>query len=113
MPGLVVPTSTPVAASAVVAATPAPASGVLPKVQSYDLPLQDLAQVAQASGLQWVNSNAGKVAEVTAAMALEAKPVHVPRERTMAAVSTEGPLVLVETKRDMGTMKLPFEGPAG
>ena len=103
----------PVAASAAVAAAPAPASGGLPKVQSYDLPLQDLAQVAQASGLQWVNSNAGKIAEVNAAMALEVKPVHVPRERTVAAVSTEAPLVLVETKRDMGTMKLPFEGPAG
>ena len=103
----------PVAASAVVAAAPAPASGALPKVQSYDLPLQDLAQVAQASGLQWVNSNAAKIAEVSAAMALEAKPVHVPRERTVAAVSAEGPLVLVETKRDLGTMKLPFEGPAG
>ena len=96
-----------------VAAVPASASGTLPKVQSYDLPLQDLAQVAQASGLQWVNSNAAKIAEVSAAMALEAKPVHVPRERTVAAVAAEGPLVLVETKRDMRTMKLPFEGPAG
>ena len=103
----------PVVTSAVVAAAPAPVSGALPKVQSYDLPLQDLAQVAQASGLQWVNSNAGKIAEVSAAMALEVKPVHVPRERAVAAVSSEGPLVLVETKRDMGTMKLPFEGPAG
>ena len=102
----------PVTPVAVVAAAPAPVSGALPKVQSYDLPLQDLAQVAQASGLQWVNSNASKIAEVSAAMALEVKPVHVPRERAAAAVSTEAPLVLVETKRDMGTMKLPFEGPA-
>ena len=108
---LVAATPKPVALTAAVAAVPA--TGALPKVQSYDLPLQDLAQVAQASGLQWVNSNAGKIAEVTAAMALEVKPVHVPRERASTAVSTEGPLVLVETKRDMGTMRLPFEGPAG
>ena len=90
----------------------APASVGLPKVQSYDLPLQDLAQVAQASGLQWVNSDANKISEVRAAMALEVKPIHVPRERVAVAASTEGPLVLVETKRDLGEMKLPFENPS-
>ena len=74
--------------------------------------MQDLAQVAQASGLQWVNSNSSKIAEVQAAMALEVKPVHVPRERAALAVSAEAPLVLVETKRDLGEMKLPFEKPA-
>ena len=94
------------------AAAAEPGSGGLPKVQSYDLPLQDLTQVAQASGLQWVNSDAGKIAEVNAAMALEIKPVHVPRERVVAAVSTEAPLVLVETKRDLREMPLPFEKPA-
>lgn len=81
----------------------------MPKVQSYDLPLQDLSQVAQASGLQWVNSNASKIAEVQAAIAAEAKPAHVPRERPPVVVSNEGPLVLVETKRDLGNMTLPFE----
>jgi ribonuclease E len=74
--------------------------------------LQDLVQVAQASGLQWVNSDASKIAEAQAAMALEAKPAHVPRERPPVAVITEGPLVLVETKRDLREMALPFEKPA-
>jgi ribonuclease E len=81
----------------------------LPKIQSYDLPLQDLAQVASSSGLQWVNSDAGKIAEVQAAMAAEAKPVHVPRERPAAPQLEASPLVLVETKRDLRDMKLPFE----
>ena len=94
------------------ATAPAPASTALPKVQSYDLPLQDLTQVAQSSGLQWVNSNASKIAEVNAAMALEAKPVHVPRERAAVTTSSDSTLVLVETKRDLGTMKLPFENPS-
>ena len=85
----------------------------LPKVASYELPLDQLAQVAQSSGLQWVNSDAAKIAEVKAAIAAEAKPVHVPRERPPVAVSDEGPLVLVETKRDLGSMPLPFEKPAG
>ena len=99
-----------VAAPAV--AAPVAASTALPKVQTYDLPMQDLVQVAQGSGLQWVNSDASKIAEAKAAIALEAKPIHVPRERPAVAASTEGPLVLVETKRDLGNMALPFEKPA-
>jgi ribonuclease E len=95
----------------VAAPAPAPASASLPKVQSYDLPMQDLSQVAQSSGLQWVNSNSAKIAEVQAAIALEAKPIHVPRERAPVVASTEGPLVLVETKRDLASMPLPFEKP--
>ncbi|WP_457279399.1 Rne/Rng family ribonuclease [Polaromonas sp. P5_D5] len=110
----------PVAVAAPVAApapAPAPAAAPvaasLPKVQSYDLPLQDLVQVAQSSGLQWVNSDAAKIAEAKAAIAAEAKPVHVPRERPPLVVADEGPLVLVETKRDLGAVKLPFEQSAG
>lgn len=80
-------------------------------MQAYALPLQDLAQVAQTSGLQWVNSDAAKIAEVQAAIAAEAKPIHVPRERPPVVATTEAPLVLVETKRDLGTMPLPFETP--
>ena len=95
------------------AIAPAPVAGLLPKIQTYDLPLQDLIQVAQGSGLQWVNSDATKIAEAKAAMAAEVKPVQVPRERPPVVVSAEAPLVLVETKRDLGTMPLPFEGSAG
>ena len=101
------PGKAPVAAVAV-----APAASSLPKVQTYDLPLQDLVQVAQSSGLQWVNSDASKIAEAQAAIAAEAKPAHVPRERPALVTSTEGPLVLVETKRDLREMDLPFEKPA-
>jgi ribonuclease E len=36
--------------------------------------------------------------------------VRVPRERPPAVVLDEGPLVLVETRRDLAAMKLPFEG---
>jgi len=100
----------PIAAPAV--AAPVAASTALPKVQSYDLPMQDLVQVAQGSGLQWVNSDAGKIAEAKAAIATEVKPMHVPRERPAVVVSTEAPLVLVETKRDLRDTPLPFEKPA-
>lgn len=85
----------------------------MPKVEAYALPLQDLAQVATSSGLQWVNSDAAKIAEAQAAIAATPKPVHVPRERAPLVVSDEGPLVLVETRRDLGSMKLPFDNAAG
>jgi ribonuclease E len=85
----------------------------LPRVQAYELPLSALNEVAQNSGLQWVNSDAAKVAAVQAAIAAEPKPAHVPRERPPAVVIDAGPLVLVETKRDLRDMKLPFEETAG
>jgi ribonuclease E len=65
--------------------------------------------VAQASGLEWVNSDAGKVAEVQAAIAAEPKPSHVPREPRPVVVVDEGPLVLVETRKDLSEVRLPFE----
>ena len=80
----------------------------MPKVASYSLPLADLQQIANGSGLEWVNSDADKVAAVQAAIAAEPKPVHVPRERAPVVVLDEGPLVLVETRKDLADMKLPF-----
>lgn len=88
-------------------AASAPTPG-LPKVASYTLPLDSLQEVAQSSGLVWVNSDADKIAAVQAAIAAEPKPVHVPRERPPAVVVNEGPLVLVETRKDLKDMNLPF-----
>lgn len=87
----------------------APAAKGLPKVEAFELPLNALQQVAESSGLQWVNSDAAKFAAVQAAIAAEPRPVHVPRERPPVVVVNEGPLVLVETQRDLRDLKLPFE----
>ena len=97
------------------ASAPQPAANgrALPKVQSFELPLDELAQIAQSSGLQWVNSDAERIAQARAAIAAEPKPVHVPRERPPVIVLDEGPLVLVETRRELAAMTLPFEQPAG
>ena len=57
----------------------------------------------------WVNSDTDKVAAVQAAIAAEPKPVHVPRERPPLVVLDEGPLILVETRKDLSQLKLPFE----
>jgi ribonuclease E len=81
----------------------------MPTVSAYQLPISDLLAVAEGSGLQWVNSNAEKVAAVQAAIAAEPKPVHVPRERAPLVVRDEGPLILVETKRDLRQMALPTD----
>jgi ribonuclease E len=104
--------SAPVAAAPVVAtpATAAPAAS-MPAVTSYALPVADLAQVASTSGLQWVGSDAAKIAAVQASIAAELAnaPVHVPRERPPVVVAESANLVLVETKRDLRNMELPFE----
>ncbi len=103
------------AAPAVPAAAPAPAASAasapaaLPKVQAFTLPLAQLHEVASASGLQWVNSDADKVAAVQAAIAAEPRPVHVPRERLPLVVKDEGPLILVETRADLRALTLPFD----
>jgi ribonuclease E len=99
----------PVAASSSAdAASTKPARTGLPSVASYKLPIDGLQQLAQNSGLVWVNSDANKVAAVQAAIAAEPQPVHVPRERPPAVVLDEGPLVLVETRKDLKDMNLPF-----
>ncbi|MBX3608553.1 MAG: Rne/Rng family ribonuclease [Hydrogenophaga sp.] len=91
------------------ASSAAPALTALPKVQPFSLSVADLQAVAASSGLEWVNSDAEKVAQVQAAIAAEPKPVHVPREPRPPVVVDEGPLVLVETRKDLRDMALPFE----
>jgi ribonuclease E len=91
-----------------VAAATQPAAGGLPRVQPFQLPVDALKDVAEGSGLQWVLSDADKIAAAQAAMASEPKPVRVPRERPPVQVADEGPLVLVETKRDLQNLNLPF-----
>jgi len=95
-------------------ATAAPNNSLrMPAIASYDLPLTQLHSVAQSSGLEWVNSNPERIAQVQAAIAAEPRPVHVPRERPPAVVMDEGPLILVETKKDLGQMHMPFDSNAG
>jgi len=86
------------------AAAPAPA---------FVLPLDSLQAVAESAGLQWINSDAEKIRAVQDAMAAEPASAHVPRERKAAAVVDEGPLVLVETRKDLSQIKLPFETAQG
>jgi len=97
------------AAVAPAAAPASPALAGMPKVQSFVLPADELAQIAQSAGLSWVGSDAAKIAAVQAAIAAEPKPAHVPRERPAPVVVESQPLVMVETKRDLRELALPFE----
>jgi len=102
------------AAADLAATAEAPAPSTAPRVRAepYVLPVAQLHQIAQSSGLQWVNSDADKIAAAQAAIAAQPQPVHVPRERKPMVVVDEGPLVLVETRKDLSQMKLPFENAA-
>ena len=97
------------AAPAPASVAPVAAPRALPPVAPFVLPMDDLQRLAEASGLQWVNSDAEKIRVAQAAMAAEPAPVHVPRERKPMVVIDEGPLVLVETRKDLSQLKLPFE----
>ena len=100
----------PVAAAAPVAvAAPAPRSAEPIRIEPYVLPTGSLSDLASAAGLQWVQSDADKISAVQAAMTAEPKPVHVPREPKRHVLEDVGPLVLVETRKDLSQLKLPFE----
>lgn len=102
---------TPAAAPAqpVVEAAPVAEPIAAPAPAPFVLPMDDLSAIAQSAGLQWVNSDAEKIRQVQEAIANEPKPVHVPRERKPLVVLDEGPLVLVETRKDLNQITLPFE----
>ncbi|MBV8603523.1 MAG: ribonuclease E/G, partial [Pelomonas sp.] len=78
-------------------------------VPRFELSVDSLHAIAGGAGLEWINSDAAKVAAAQAAIAAEPKPVHVPRERPPLVVVDEGPLVLVETRKDLNQIKLPFD----
>ena len=82
-----------------------------PPAASFELPLDNLEAIAQAAGLEWVNSDAEKIRAVQDAMASEPPAPRVARERAPVKASDEGPLVLVETRKDLSQVKLPFETP--
>lgn len=100
-----------VAEPAAAVAAPAPALAPAAMVQAFVLPADDLARLAEQAGLQWVNSDAEKIRAAQEAIAREPRPLHVPRERPPLVQIDEGPLVLVETRKDLSQITLPFDLP--
>lgn len=98
------PVAAPVAAPA-----PATAPVAAAPVETYELPLQDLQAVAEGAGLQWVGSDPAKIRAAQEAMAAEFKPAKAAREPKPVEQIDQGPLVLVETRKDLAQTKLPFD----
>jgi ribonuclease E len=73
------------------------------------LPMETLQSVAEGAGLQWINSDAGRVALAQAAIAATPPVPHVPRAPKPVVLPDDGPLVLVETRRDLKDLTLPFD----
>lgn len=93
-------------------AQPAPAAAPAvpaPVAAPYRLPTDTLASIASGAGLQWVGSDAEKIRAVQEAMANEPKPMRVPRAPKPRAAIDDSPLVLVETKKDLSQVRLPFD----
>lgn len=92
---------------------PSPAPVTAParaaKAEPYVLPIEALAAVASTAGLEWVQSDSDKVRAAQEAMAREPAPAHVPRTPKPPVVVDDGPLILVETKKDLSQIKLPFD----
>ncbi|MCI4440056.1 Rne/Rng family ribonuclease [Tibeticola sp.] len=93
-------------APAVAAARAEPAAPAA--VEPYRLPVDSLEALARASGLVWVHSDAAKVAAAQQAIAAEVAPPRVPRERPAPVAQDDAPLILVETRRDLKNLELPF-----
>ena len=94
-------------AAAAALVSPVPAAPAV--VEPFELPLDELRAIAVGAGLEWVNSDADKIHAAQMAMAAEPQSPRIPRERKPALVVDEGPLVLVETRKDLSQVKLPFE----
>jgi ribonuclease E len=98
-------------AAEVVAAPLQPAAEPI-HVAPYELPTLALNSLAASAGLEWINSDADKILAVRMAMAAEPVPIRVPRAPRRQVLVDDGPLVLVETRKDLSQLKLPFEAGA-
>jgi len=93
----------------IVVPAPAPAPAAPSKAEPYALPIDNLNAVASAAGLEWVHSDSDKVRAAQAAIAAEPQPPRVPREPKPPVAVDDGPLILVETKKDLSQITLPFD----
>ncbi len=104
-PGRLITSTLATTEPAATAASAAPAAATMP---NWQLPTETLQRSAAAHGLVWVHSDAHKVAQAQAEIANSPAPVHVPRERPVLVETVPEPLVLVETRKDLQTLTLPF-----
>lgn len=78
-------------------------------VEPFVLPLESLESLARDAGLQWVHSDAEKVLAAQEAIASTPMPARILRQPKAIVMVDEGPLVLVETRKDLSQVRLPFD----
>ncbi|MCL5967946.1 MAG: Rne/Rng family ribonuclease [Betaproteobacteria bacterium] len=101
---------TPTAATAPAAPAPAPAPAPAAASAPFVLPLPELEALAVQAGLQWVQSDPARIEQARAASAALVPAPQLPRQPKPVQLPDDGPLVLVETRRDLRQLVLPHEG---
>ena len=81
--------------------------------EPFILPLNELREVATTAGLEWINSDSEKVRAAQEAIAAQPAPTRVPREPKPVVTVDDGPLVLVETRKDLAQFSLPLDAGRG
>lgn len=81
----------------------------VPQAAQAALSQNDLKEIAQNAGLEWVSTNPIRCAAVQEEIINAPKPKRKPRQPRQKSVSNEGPLVLVETQKIISGMRLPLD----
>jgi ribonuclease E len=89
--------------------TPAPAAAAAASTQPFVLQTDALHAVAETAGLQWVGSDASKIRAAQEALVNEPAPLRAGRTPKNVVAAEDGPLVMIETVKDLAQVKLPFE----
>lgn len=100
-PAAPIPVVAPVAEAEITAAPALP--------DPYVLAVEALQGIARDAGMEWVLTDSDKARAVQEQIAAEPRPVHVPRIIPTMVLPDDGPLILVETRRDLAQWALPFD----
>lgn len=104
-----IPEAARLAEAAPAAEAPLAVPAATPPAEPFALPIDELRDLARSAGLEWINSDAERILVAQQAIANEPNPVRIPRQPRPPVVADEGPLILVETRKDLAQLKLPFD----
>ena len=79
------------------------------KSTSFNLNIEEMQEIARSAGLDWINSDPSKVERVRLEAAVALPKKRTPRAPKPQIKIDEGPLVLVETRKSLEDVKLPFD----
>lgn len=85
-----------------------PATPIVQQPSAEVTSQQSLEEIARQAGLEWVSTDPQRAAEVQEAIRNEPAPARTPREPKPHAPIEDASLILVETKKDLSKMELPF-----